>query len=140
MLLQAVPVGSYWTWPNPLAALAVIEPVTWVVRSLMVVTRPLLLSCSVTFSRSPEFMNRSFVGSGVKVANVALTGLAGAWEVPLFVTNAKLTYSSPVMAAQVEFRVVPLTGSSDRLSMLSAAHHLVASQLFPAGHVTQPGG
>src|SRR2546428_7864602 len=40
MLLQLVPVGSYWTWPNPLAALAVIEPNSCVVRSLMVVTSP----------------------------------------------------------------------------------------------------
>ena len=29
------------------------------------------------------------MGSGVKVADVALTGLAGAWETPLVVTKAE---------------------------------------------------
>src|SRR6516162_6291226 len=33
VLTQLVPVGSYCTWPNPLAALAVIDPVSPLVRS-----------------------------------------------------------------------------------------------------------
>ena len=33
-----------------------------------------------------------------------------------------------------------LFSSIDRLSMLRAAHHWVASQLFPTGHLTHPGG
>src|SRR5260370_40903728 len=106
----------------------------------MVVTRPFLLSCKLTISLSPEFMKRSLEPSGVKVARVALTGLAGAWEMPLVVTKAKLTYSRPVIAAHVGFSTVPATGPSDKLSTLSAAHHCVASQLLPAGHATQPGG
>src|SRR5215467_12019635 len=40
MLLQLVPVGSNSTWPNPLAALAVIDPACLFVRSLMTVCRP----------------------------------------------------------------------------------------------------
>src|ERR1700687_3540059 len=96
----------------------------------------------VTVKLSPEFMNRSAFGSGVNVLIVELTGFGGEFGcgTPLFVMKAKFTYSSPVVAAQVEFRTWPVTGFSERLSMLSAAHHLVASQLLPAGHGTQPGG
>src|SRR5262249_24429545 len=99
-----------------------------------------------TLNRSPEFMNRSFCGSGVNVARVDSTGLGGAVGRPFLVTNAKLTYSRPVRAAHVGFRVVPLTGSSARLEMVIAAHHFVASQR-PAptatgqvGHGIHPGG
>jgi len=35
---------------------------------------------------------------------------------------------------------VPVFSFSDRLSMFSAAHHLVGSQLTPAGHGAYPGG
>src|SRR5262249_18593958 len=91
-------------------------------------------------------MNRSFCGSGVNVAMVDWTGLAGAVVRPSLVTNAKLTYSRPVTAAHVAFRVVPLTGSSARLSMVIAAHHFVASQppaptaTAQVGHGIHPGG
>ena len=94
---------------------------------------------------SPGFMNRSFLWSGVNVVSVDWRGLAGAWALPSWVTKAKFMYSSPLLAAQVGFWTVPLTGSSDRLSMLSAAHHLVGSHvLAPAataqvGQPTHPG-
>src|SRR5690242_17066970 len=142
MLVQLVPVGASCTWPNPLAALVVIEPVWCVVLSLMTICRPCAVSCRVTISLSPEFINRSADGLGVKVARVELTGLGGAptGGTPLNVMKAKLTYSTPVTAAQVGFSWVPATGSCERLSMLSAAHHFVGSQLLPAGHSTQPGG
>src|SRR5215467_15466813 len=103
MAWQLVPVGLNLTCANPLAALAVIDPDWLVVRSLMVVCRPLGVSCIVTCRWSPEFMNRSFDGSGVNVVSVDWTGLAGAWETPFLVRNAKLTYSRPALAWHVGF-------------------------------------
>src|SRR5215469_7268965 len=101
---------------------------------------PFTVSRMATVSLSPEFMNRSLAESGVKVASVESTGLAGAWETPFLVMNAKFTYSMPVIDAQVELSCVPVFRFCDRLSMFSAAHHLVASQLLPAGQGAQPGG
>src|SRR6516164_3823631 len=146
MLTQLVPVGSYCTWPKPLAALAVMDPDWPVVRSLMVARSPFGVSPMVTVRLSPEFISRSRLRSGVNVAVVESTGLAGAVVRPFLLRNAKLTYSRPVLAAQVEFSVVPATGSSARLNMFIAAHHLVGSQaLAPiatcqVGHGTHPGG
>src|SRR5712691_624670 len=143
---QLVPVGSYWTWPNPLAALAVIDPVWPLVRSWITALSPCGVSCRRTVRLSPEFMSRSLVRSGVNVARVDCNGFAGVWDTPFFVTNAKLTYSRPVLAAQVGFKVVPVTGFSARLKMFIATHHRVGSQpLAPiacaqVGHGIQPGG
>src|SRR6516165_3649896 len=123
-LTQLVPVGANWTWPKPLSALAVMDPVAPVVRSLMVARSPCRVSPMDTLMLSPEFISRSRFRSGVNVAVVDCTGLAGAVVVPSLLRNAKLTYSRPVLAAQVEFRVVPATGSSARLKMFIAAHHL----------------
>src|SRR5216683_120440 len=145
-LTQPVPVGAYWTWPNPLAALAVMDPVWPLVRSWMTARIPFGVSRRDTLRLSPEFMKRSLAGSGVNVGVVDCTGFAGAVVWPFLVTNAKLTYSRPVVAAQVGFRLVPLTGSWARLNMFIAAHHLVGSQaLAPTAtcHVGQgihPGG
>src|SRR6516164_6374752 len=146
-LTQLVPVGSYWTWPNPLAALAVMDPLCPVVKSLMTVCNPFGVSRRDTLRLSPEFMNRSFLGSGVNVAVVACTGFAGFVVRPFLVRNAKLKYSGlPIFARQVEFWKVPATGSSARLKMFIAAHHLVGSQaLAPTatchvGQGTHPGG
>src|SRR6516225_11268604 len=102
MLTQLVPVGAYWACPNPLAALAVIDPLCPVVWSLMTACNPFGVSRMDTFRLSPEFMNRSFCGSGVNVAVVDWTGFAGASVRPFLLRNAKLTYSRPVLAAQVE--------------------------------------
>src|SRR5713101_7675853 len=110
MLTQLVPVGAYWTWPNPLAAPAVMDPVCPLVTSLMTACNPFGVSWSDTVRLSPEFMNRSFFRSGVNVAVVESTGFAAAVVRPCLLTNAKLTYSRPVLAAQVAFRVVPATG------------------------------
>src|SRR5215469_1050319 len=112
----------------------------------MTVWRPFGLSCRCTCRLSPEFISRSLLRSGVKVARVDSTGFAGAWETPFLVTNAKLKYSVPVIARQVLLSRVPATGSSARLKMFIAAHHLVGSQLLAptatahVGHGTQPGG
>src|SRR5579859_4770474 len=146
MLTQLVPVGSYCTWPNPLAALAVMDPVWPFVPSWMTARNPFGVSPMDTLMLSPEFISRSRLRSGVNVAVVESTGLAGAVVRPSLVRNAKLTYSRPVLPAQVAFRVVPLTGSSARLKMFIAAHHLVGSQpLAPTatcqvGHGIHPGG
>src|SRR5215469_6682148 len=104
MFTQLVPVGSYWTWPNPLAALAVIDPLCPVVWSLMTACNPFGVSRMDTFRLSPEFMNRSFFGSGVNVAVVDCTGFAGASVRPFLLRNAKLRYSGlPIFARQVGF-------------------------------------
>src|SRR6266852_4110435 len=102
-LTQLVPVGAYWTWPNPLAALAVMDPVWPVFTSWMTARSPCGVSRRDTFRLSPELMKRSLAGSGVNVAVVDCTGFAGAVVWPSLVTNAKLTYSSPVTAWQAEF-------------------------------------
>src|SRR5438067_1317455 len=106
----------------------------------MTICKPCAVSCRVTRSLSPEFMNRSALGSGVKVLMVESSGFGGEFGcgTPFFVMKAKLTGSMPVSPAHAP--AVLVTGSSERLSMLSAAHHLCASQLVPAGHGTQPGG
>src|SRR5450755_3886663 len=108
----------------------------------MTTWKPCGVSCISTINSSPEFMNRSRLGSGVNVASVEFTGLGGppGCGLPFRVMNAKLTYSTPTRPAQVEFWAVPAFGSSDRLSMLSAAHQWYASQLLPGGHSTQPRG
>ena len=91
-------------------------------------------------------MNRSFAGSGVYVVSVESIGFAGACETPFLVTNANWKVSMPTLAAHVAFWMVPLTGSSSRLKMFSAAHHLVGSHVLAptatdqVGHGTQPGG
>src|SRR5579859_7724050 len=77
MLTQLVPAGSYLTWPNPLAALAVMDPVWPFVRSWMTARSPFGVSPRETLRLSPEFINRSRDRSGVNVAVVASTGLAG---------------------------------------------------------------
>ena len=59
MLTQLVPVGSYCTWPNPLAALAVMDPVAPVVRSLMMARSPFGRVPRETLRLSPEFISRS---------------------------------------------------------------------------------
>src|SRR5260370_35450117 len=93
ILVQLVPVGSNLTWPNPLAALAVMDPVCPLVRSLMTARNPFGGSRGDTFRLSPDFMNRSLAGSGVNVAGVASTGFAGAAGWPFLVTKAQWAQS-----------------------------------------------
>src|SRR4051794_40957444 len=97
-------------------------------------------------SRSPEFMKRSFCGSGVKVVRVESRGFAGACALPFLVTNANWKVSMPTLAAHVLFCRVPATGSSSTLNTFNAAHHWVGLQVeapiatCQVGHGTQPGG
>ena len=102
MLLHSLPVGMNCTSPNPLAALAVIEPDSPVVTSFTPVKSPCAVSWMLTVSSSPPLMKRSREESGVKVAPVASTGFAGACDVPLWVRKAKFGYSRPTTFWQVE--------------------------------------
>src|SRR5579863_8182253 len=106
----------------------------------MTICRPCIVSCIVTVNLSPEFMNKSALGLGVKVLTVASSGLGGddGCGCPFFVMKAKLTGSIPTRTTHAP--AAPLTAFCERLSILSAAHHFVGSQLLPAGHSTQPGG
>jgi len=55
--VQPVPLGANWIWPKPLAADAVMNPVTPVVRSWTSVLRPCEVSFMVTTILSPGCMN-----------------------------------------------------------------------------------
>src|SRR5690242_12481621 len=88
--VQSVPVGANRIWAKPLAGLAVIDPDWPLLRSSMTAWSPSGVSCIVTARWSPEFMKRSWAGSGVNVARVEPSGLAGAWLEPFLVTKAKL--------------------------------------------------
>src|SRR5215471_19690086 len=138
--LQVVALGWKFTCVNPLAMLAVMEPVFPEFRSTRDTSKPAGVSNWLTRITSPDRMKRSWLGSGVKVASVWLSGPAGACECPFFVTNAKLTGSTPAWLRQAELFSAPLFWSSERLSTFSAAHHCVTAQLLPAGHWAQPGG
>src|ERR1039457_739473 len=105
----------------------------------MLTLRPAGVSCMEGASTSPGVMNRSCAGSGVKVAFVASTGLAGAWAVPLLVMNAKFTGSTPTEFRHAVLLFTP-AGFELQLSMFRAAHHCLAAQLTPGGQDTQPGG
>src|SRR5215813_1756356 len=121
--------------------LAVIDPVCPVVRSLIEIASPSGVSRMSTNNQSPEFINRSLLGSGLYVASVALTGLAAACDCPFLVMNAKLTYSLPTCSRQALLSTWPVFIFSDRLSILSAAHHLSGShESAKKGGRTQPGG
>ena len=91
-------------------------------------------------------MNRSFPGLGVNVPSVESIGFAGACATPFRVMKANWNGSSPTLLRQVAFWMVPLTGSSNRLKTLRAAHHLVGLHVSApiataqVGQGTQPGG
>src|SRR5215471_3287369 len=136
---QEVALGSKFTCWKPLAMLAVMEPTWCVVRSESTTLKPAAVSNRSTRIRSPDRMNRSVPWFGVKVSSVADSGPAGAWAVPFFVMNAKLTGSTPTWLRQDALFTIPLFWSWDRLSMFSAAHHWVTSQLRPSGQGIHPG-
>ena len=120
-----MPFGSYSTWRNPFATLAVIEPVSPVVTSWITTWKPAGVSCMSRTIVSPGPMKRSFDGSTVDAANGEVKSVSGSGDAcgtPLFVMNAKLTGSIPALFRHCEFWVVLSTCDSERLSMLSAAH------------------
>src|SRR5262245_64354436 len=115
MLVHDLPVGANATSPKPLAALAVIEPDSPVVRSRTPVNRPCAVSWMLTASWSPPFMKRSRPASGVYVAPVASTGFAGAWDAPSCVRKAKFGYSTPpTVSAHVVLSSWPVLSFSVR--------------------------
>jgi hypothetical protein len=88
-------------------------------------------------------MNRSFAGSGVVAAKGGSNTVVGSGEacgMPLFVMKAKLTGSSPAVFRHCWFCVVLSTCESERLSIVSAAHHRTGSQLTPGSQDVHPGG
>src|SRR5260370_20426687 len=94
------------------------------VRSLITTWKPADVSCRSTVSVSPDCIIRSELGSGVKVARVESTGLAGAWATPLRVMNAKLTGSMPTVLRQDLLFASPGFWLLFYESMVKAAHHL----------------
>src|SRR5260370_4346198 len=79
---------------------------------------------------------------GLPEAALNCSGFGGPIGLPERVRKAKLTYSVPprIWFRHVELSTVPATGSSDRLSMFSAAHQSRGSQLWLLNCLTQPGG
>src|SRR6266568_2534543 len=132
------PLGSNTTLPNPLALLAVIDPVVCLVESLITTRSPLAVSNSRTLMLSPEFIRKSRAGSGVKCSGCC--GFAGAVAVPFLVRNAKLTGSGPTVLRQEVLLNWPVFWFSEKVSMFIAAHHWLAVHPMPAGHGAQPGG
>src|SRR4051812_12730876 len=104
---------------------------------------PAAVSCMSSRIVSPGFMNVSFDGSGVVAANglrKTVGGSGDACGTPFVVMNAKLTGSTPAWVRHCWFCVVPSTCETERLSMVSAAHHCVGLQLTPGSHEVHPGG
>src|SRR5258708_37220495 len=120
--LHVLAFGANTTCPKPLAMLAVIEPDVPCVRSLMTTWNPAGVSCKATVRVSPEFMNRSLVGSGVVTAGFVTNeiGLAGACATPFFVMNPKFTVSSPTVFRQAALLGTPVFWFRPSLSILSA--------------------
>src|SRR5262245_54020881 len=107
------------------------------------VVRPCMVSCMVTVIWSPGRMKSTSGLVGLPlVAGLNCSGFGAPMGLPEWVRNAKLTYSIPprIELWQDLFRFRPLIGSSDNLSIVSAAHQLCASQLWLANCFTQPGG
>src|SRR3954447_14001690 len=108
MFVQADAPGAYLTWPNPFDALAVMNPLRPEVLSCSRTRSPWAVSCIVTWTSSPDAMNRSRCGSGVYVAAVAWTGAGGACGRPLLVMKAKLTGSTPTALRQAALLARPV--------------------------------
>ena len=86
-----------------------------------------------TTTTSPELIIRVWA-FGVNVLASVSCGLGGPAGTPLVCRNAKLTGS-----VQLGLRFAKLKFAS-RLSMVSAAHHLVALQLVLSMNGVKPGG
>src|SRR5579864_4738553 len=110
-----VAVGWKRMWAKPLLGPADIEPTSTVSRSFTIVSRPSLESRKVTSSVSPELKNATLSGSGVNVGDVtlpmpanAISGSAGAIDLPFLVKNAKLMVSSKTLLRQSSLLKVPV--------------------------------
>src|SRR2546430_10823705 len=118
---------------NPFAALATIDPVWPVDRSLILVWNPAGVSMSVTSSESPWPIFRVW-RLGVRVLRLVSWGLGGPAGTPSSWRDAKLTGSMQLLLH------VEKPNVHDRLSMVSAAQYRVASQLMPSTNGAKPGG
>jgi hypothetical protein len=132
--------GSKFTCANPLSTLAVIDPDSPLVTSLISVTRPSAESWIEMSSWSPASMNRSVVGLGSNDSPVKSSGAGGESGSPLSVMNAKFAGSMPTVFRQSALLLMPWFWSRLRLKIAMAAHHLVASQLMASSNGTHPGG
>ncbi len=97
----------------------------------------------VTVTLSPGRMNSTLGLVGLPpVAGLNCSGFGAPMGLPEWVRIAKFTYSMPprIELWQDLFRFRPLIGSSDKLSIVNAAHQLRAEQLRLANCFTQPGG
>src|SRR5205807_8768826 len=101
-----------------------------VVRSFAVTFNPWAVAAGMGSSAAAEFMNRGW--ALVETNGASGLGDPGGKGIPSFWMKAKFTYS---IAPPQALLTAPLFMFSDRLSMLSAAHHWVVSQLS-----NQPGG
>jgi hypothetical protein len=124
-----------------LAVLAVIEPLSPVVRSWMTTWKPALVSCMSTTSLSP-LLYSSVSALTTACSPNGVNGLAGATGMPLLVTAAQLTGSGPCEAWHAGLFGCPVFMFSGSLSIVSAEHHLPS--WFPNPSVQligpQPGG
>ena len=119
------------------------EPVSPEVRSCTITWNPAGVSCMSSRIVSPGLMKRSLLGSGVVAAKGGAKSVSGSGEAcgtPLFVMNAKLTGSIPAFLRHCWFCVELSTCEDVKLSIVSAAHHMTASQLTPGSQDAQPGG
>src|SRR5215471_13196054 len=136
--VHVVALGSNTTLPNPLAVLAVIEPVVPVLWSVTVATWPPGASARCTVRLSPGFIRKSLLRFGMKCSGCS--AFAGAVDCPFLVMNAKFTGSGPAVLRHAVLLNWPVFWFSENVSMVSAAHHRVASHPMPIGCGTQPGG
>src|SRR5215475_5115050 len=123
-------------WPKPFATEAVIDPDFPVVRSERSVRTPAAVSWMWILIRSPGFIIRSFVGSGLTAAKFGAVkvpvnnGLAGACDTPLWVPYAKLIGSNPPRMYSLHASVfsTPVFWFRVRLSVVSGAQYWCAVQ------------
>src|SRR5437764_9989653 len=123
---------------NPLAPDAIMKPLRPVVRSDIWASSawpPLIAALNMwTLIASPGFMSSVFA-LGVALARLESCGLGGPVGTPLVWMKAKLTGSTQLLLQGPE----PLPVHS-RLSMVSAEHQWVLSQLMLSANGANPGG
>src|SRR5664279_3834390 len=113
--VHVVALGSNTTLPNPFSALAVMEPVVCLVRSLMTTRTPRAVSDNRTLRLSPGFIRKSCARSGEKCS--VCSGFAGELATPFLVTNAKFTGSGPTELRHEVLLNWPVLAFNEKVSM-----------------------
>src|SRR5580700_4612021 len=125
---------------KPFAAEAIMNPLLPVVRSVSLASSAcppgIVASNMCTVIRSPGLISRVCL-LGVNVALSLSCGLGGPVGTPLVWTKAKLTGSVQLLLHPVVANPLP---RHSRLSMLSAEHQCVLSQLMLSLNGAKPGG